>query len=379
VAIPGFGLAGSPAAVMGQHTQILRTFHGERGAPILPSPPPPPPADICWNARYYIQRLLGQGSQGVVYLARREGVDGYFTRVALKLFHRRLDATPEEYAAEMRRIALQAQRVSVIQSDGLVSIRDFVSIGETRIMVLEWVDGLDLGRLLERRRHEALKQRLSRRDWDRLNDVIVTFGEDHCRLKPGIAVDILRGVLNGLSSLHHNGIVHCDLKPSNVMVKRTGAKKIVDIDSSCKPDEDPPHLRGTPYYMAPEQHRGKEIHLQSDIASLGYVLIEMLTGRLLFRDCETYGDLLEEKERLPGRLDEVLPPEVKKSATLRGLVAKMVAVEPRDRFPDAEAAELDRTGAVSFQRQLVKMDLATEYSRELTWWLELMGEPAVGD
>ncbi len=369
---------GSKPISHGDNTQILRTFHGERGVPILPFGSPPPPPDLCWNARYHIQRLLGQGSQGVVYLARREGVDGYYTRVALKLFHRREDSTAEEYALEMRRIALQAQRVSVIQHDNLISIRDFVSIGDTRVMVLEWVDGLDLGRLLDRRRHEALKERLPKKQWDRLNDVVVTLGDDHCRLKPGIAVDILRGCLDGLSSLHHNGIVHCDLKPSNIMVKSTGTKKIVDIDSSCKPAEDPPHLRGTPYYMAPEQHLGRQLQHQSDIASLGYVLIEMLTGRLLFRECETYADLLDAKQKLPARLDQLLPPEVKKSAILRSLVARMVAVDPKDRFADAEAAELDRMGAVSFHRQLVKMDLATEYDRELAWWLDLLSDGETG-
>ena len=140
------------------------------------------------------------------------------------------------------------------------------------------------------------------------------------------------------------------------------------------PAEDPPHWRGTPYYMAPEQHLKKNVQLHSDIASLGYILIEMLTGRLLFRDCDTDADLCEAKLRLPGRLDQILPPEVKKSALLRSLVGKMVAVEPKDRFPDAEAAELDRVGAVSFHRQLVKMDLATEYSRELAWWLDLLNE-----
>lgn len=372
----GAALGGDPgrvgAFVAGEHTEVLRTFHGDRGVPIRPYGVPEPPADLCWNARYYILKLLGQGSQGVVYLARRDGVDGYYTRVALKLFHRHPETSEEGYAAEMRRIALQAQRVSVIQHDNLISIRDFVAIGDTRVMVLEWVDGLDLARLLDKRRHAELEDRLPRSQWEHLNDVIVTSGEDHCRLKPGIAVDILRGCLEGLSSLHHAGIVHCDLKPSNIMVKRTGTKKIVDIDSSCKPSEDPPHLRGTPYYMAPEQHLGRKVQLQSDVASLGYVLIEMLTGRLLFRDCETYADLLEAKQRLPSQLDQILPLEVRKSAILRGLVGKMVAVEPRDRFPDAEAAELDRVGAVSFHRQLVKTDLATVYSRELAWWLDIL-------
>ncbi len=361
---------------MHEKTEVLRTFHGERGTPILPFVPPEPPPDLCWNARYRIQRLLGQGSQGVVYLARREGVDGYFTNVALKLFHRHPDSSPEAYLSEMCRIALQAQRVSVIQHDNLVNIRDFVALGETRVMVLEWVDGLDLGRLLDHRRWKSLKDRLPKADWDRLNDVIVNTGEDHCRLKPGIAVDILRGCLAGLSSLHHYGIAHCDLKPSNIMVKRTGTKKIVDIDSSCMPSNDPPHLRGTPYYMAPEQldPGSRMLDVHSDIASLGYILIEMLTGRLLFRDCVTHRDLLEAKRKLPGRLDQILPPEVKRSAILRGLVEKMVAVAPKDRYPNADAAELERVGAVAFQQQLVKVNLATEYGRELAWWLELLNE-----
>ncbi|HVR76668.1 MAG TPA: serine/threonine-protein kinase [Planctomycetota bacterium] len=356
-------------------SNLLRTFHGHHGKPIPTLELPKPPDDPSWNARYEIQKLLGHGAQGVVYLARRQGVDGYVTNVALKLFYRHPTFSKEEYLTEMRRVALQAQRVSVIQHDNLISIRDFVALGETRVMVLEWVDGLDLARLLEPRRLQALQEFVSKSAWDHLNDVIVTTGEDHCRLRPGIAVDILRGCLEGLSSLHHNGIVHCDLKPSNIMIKRTGTKKIIDIDSSCIPTVDVSTLRGTPYYMAPEQLQGRPVQLQSDIASLGYILLEMLTGKLLFRDAETIQDLLEAKLKLPARLDQVLPPEVKRSAILRGLIGKMIAVDPKDRFPDADAAELDRRmGAVNFHRQLIKMDLSTEYSRELAWWLELLSD-----
>src|ERR1041385_2294531 len=143
----------------------------------------------------------------------------------------------------MRRIALQAQRVSRVQNESLISIRDFVTIGETRVMVLEWIEGMDLERLLPLRRLEKLRGRLTKKLWDHLTDVIVAPGEDHCRLKGGIAVDIIRGCLSGLTSLHHRGIVHCDLKPSNVMIKRTGTKKIIDVDSSFVPDVDPPHFR----------------------------------------------------------------------------------------------------------------------------------------
>jgi serine/threonine-protein kinase len=156
------------------------------------------------------------------------------------------------------------------------------------------------------------------------------------------------------------------------MIKRNGTKKIIDIDSSCVPTEGTQHFRGTPYYMAPEQIRTVDIQAHSDVASLGYILIEMLTGRRLFRECRSKGDLIEAKALLPDRLDTILPPETRKSSTLIGLVRRMVAPDPRDRFRNADAAELDRSGAVSFQNQLVKMNLSTEYSRELSWWLGLL-------
>ncbi len=357
---------------------LLLTYHSSHGRPLPPHIPPQPIEELRWSAHYQVRKLLGHGAQGVVYLARREGVDGYYTNVALKLFYRHPASSLEDYHAEMRRVALQAQRVSRVQHDNLISIRDFVALEETRVMVLEWVDGLDLGRLLDLRRLERLRQRLSKKLWDHLNDVIVGPGEDHSRLKPGIAVDILRGCLAGLSSLHQNGIVHCDLKPSNIMIKRTGTKKIIDIDSSCVPAADPPHLRGTPYYMAPEQLSGKPVQLRSDIASLGYLLVEMLTGRRIFRGCETIPQLLEAKIKLPEILERLLPPEVRADPILFALVAKLVAVEPKDRFADADAAELDRMGAVNFHRHLVKSNLSTEYNRELAWWLGLLGEEPEG-
>jgi len=368
--LDGLDPLGSPAGAPG--AESLRTYHSSLGRPLPEYTPPEPLQELCWSARYQIRRLLGKGSQGVVYLARREGVDGYFTNVALKLFYRNPGLGLEDYQAEMRRIALQAQRVSRVQHDSLISIRDFVTIGETRVMVLEWIDGLDIDHLLDLKRMEALRQQLPKKLWDHLNEVIVTPGEDHCRLKSGIAVDILRGCLTGLASLHQRGIVHCDLKPSNIMIKRTGTKKIIDVDSSCVPSADPPHLRGTPYYMAPEVIRGKPSQVRSDIASLGYVLLEMLTGRRIFKGCDTMAALLDAKMRLPERLKQILPKEVLDDPNLSGLVAKMVAVEPKDRFPDADAAELDHLGAVNFHRQLVKSNLSTEYNRELAWWLDLL-------
>ena len=157
------------------------------------------------------------------------------------------------------------------------------------------------------------------------------------------------------------------------MIKRTGTKKIIDMDSSCVVDEQQPRLRGTPYYMAPEQLQGNPVRLRSDVASLGYVLIEMLTGRFLFRDAKDMRELLEAKLALPDRLETVLPAGVRDDPLLYGLISKMIAIDPAERFSDADDAELDRVGAVSFHRRLVKSDLDTEYTRELAWWMELLG------
>ena len=81
---------------------------------------------------------------------------------------------------------------------------------------------------------------------------------------------------------------------------------------------------------------------------------------------------MEAKLSLPKRLAQMLPAEVRRDSNLCDLVNKMVAVEAQDRFPDADAVDLDRRGAANFHRNLVKTNLSTDYRRELAWWLELM-------
>jgi len=117
------------------------------------------------------------------------------------------------------------------------------------------------------------------------------------------------------------------------------------------------------------------VRYRSDIASLGYVLIEMLTGKLLFKDCNTLDQLLEKKlhlpEELPGLARSVPRYEnLDLRLDLLELCTKMIAIDPKERFPDAEAADLGKLGAASFHRQLVKHNLSAEYSRDLGWWID---------
>ncbi len=78
-----------------------------------------------------------------------------------------------------------------------------------------------------------------------------------------------------LAALHRENIVHGDIKPSNVMLKRTGNAKIIDIGSAFEMDNPPPIRTCTPFYAAPEVLDGGEMTPRSDLASLGYVLIEI--------------------------------------------------------------------------------------------------------
>ena len=359
----------------------MLSYHGALERQAAPARVAEPSEEMSWNARYRILRKLGSGGQGVVYLALREGVDGYSTKVAIKLYARDESVSESSHLKEMERIAHQGQKISEIQQDNLVNIRDFVALEDTRVMVMEWVDGLDLRQLLDAKLYRESEARVTKADWDRLNDVLVSPGEDHCMLRPAAAVDILRGCLAGLSSLHHHEIIHSDLKPSNIMIKRTGTKKLIDMDSSCDRQVDlRAEVRGTPYYMAPELIRERDVRYRSDIASLGYVLIEMLTGKLLFKECKTLDQLLEKKLRLPDELVEYMPryDHIDLRLDLLELCTKMIATDPTERFPDAEAADLGKLGAASFHRQLVKHDLSAEYSRDLGWWIDLV-HPAEGD
>jgi len=155
-----------------------------------------------------------------------------------------------------------------------------------------------------------------------------------------------------------------------VMIKRTGDAKIVDIGSAFSLDDLPARRACTPTYAAPEVLEGEESSPRSDLASLGYVLIEMLSGTPAFAGLSNFRDLLEAKRFLAQRLHKILPDEVVCNQLLMTFLCRLIAPDPVRRFPSAEAADLVKEGAASFHRQLIKGDLASEYDSEIRLWLE---------
>ncbi|MHC4403301.1 MAG: serine/threonine-protein kinase [Planctomycetota bacterium] len=323
-----------------------------------------------WTEHHRLIRPLGSGGQGIVYLSERRGADSFTLPVALKIF------SPERYQDErayddaMGRIAQVAAHVAQIQQDNLLDVHNWVDRHFIRLMEMEWIDGYDLARLLARDMLQRARGRVSNRRWNYINAVVATAGPMQTRLKPGIAIAIIRDCLAALAALHREGIVHGDLKPSNIMLKRTGNAKIVDIGSAFELENVPPRRTCTPSYAAPEVLEGGECSPRSDLASLGYVLIEMLAGAPPFDGRSNYRDLLEAKRFLAQRLQHLLPDEVVSSELLMNFCRGLIAPDPQRRFPSAEAADLVKEGAASFHRQLVKGDLASEYDNEIRLWLE---------
>jgi eukaryotic-like serine/threonine-protein kinase len=328
---------------------------------------------LRWLTRYRKVRLLGSGGQGVVFLSERHGTDHFRLPVALKFFSPEHFRDAEDYDENMRRIARVVARVALIQHDSVLDIHDFIEADGIRILEMEWVDGYDLATLLTPKMFEQSRQRASSQQWQHVTNVIVTEGPLQPRLKPGIAIQVLRECLAGIAALHRAGIVHGDLKPSNIMLKRTGAAKVIDIGSAIDLRAGPGRRFWSPGYAAPEVLAGAESAPQSDLASLGYVLIEMLAGQPLFAGLTTYQELLEAKRQLVHRLPEWLPEEVSCNELLLHLCRRLIAPDPARRFASAEAADLGRKGAAAFHRQLVKGDLASEYGNDIRVWLERLG------
>ena len=202
--------------------------------------------------------------------------------VALKIFSPARYDDARGYDEAMARIAEIAAHVAQIQQDNLLDVHNFVDRNRIRIMEMEWIDGYDLARLMTAEMLDRTHARVSNRRWEQLNDVIVTAGPNQPRLKPGVAISVVRECLAALAALHREGIVHGDLKPSNIMLKRTGNAKIVDIGSAFELTNAPVQRTCTPSYAAPEVLDRGECSPRSDLASLGYVLIEILAGRPVF-------------------------------------------------------------------------------------------------
>ena len=323
-----------------------------------------------WTSHLRLLTKLGAGGQGVVYLTERRGSDGFTLPVALKVFSPERYATPVHYDSDMARIGRVAATVAQIQHENLLVVENFLDRDRIRMMVMEWVEGYDLRRLLKPDLLTNLKPHFSPDRWNYINDVLITEGPMQPRFRSGFAVAIVRTCLEALAAMHRQNIVHSDIKPGNIMLKRTGHSKIIDIGSAFDIADPPQKRTCTPTYAALEVLEGGQVTPRSDLASLGFVLLELLAGKPVFAGLNDYQELVDAKRSLKDRLGDFVPDELVGNELLMSFMTNMIDPDPDTRFADAETANMVDFGAAAFHRQLIKNDLATEYENDLRIWID---------
>ena len=122
-----------------------------------------------WTTHLKLIKELGRGGQGIVYLTRRLGSDDFTLPVALKIFSPERYPSPQEYDADMGRMARVAAKLARIQHDNLLQVYNFLDRDRIRMMVMEWVEGFDLRRLMTPKMFGVVKERFSDKRWAHIN------------------------------------------------------------------------------------------------------------------------------------------------------------------------------------------------------------------
>lgn len=321
------------------------------------------------------EKKLGAGGQGVVYLSHRIGTDNFSLPVALKVFSPLRYETEKDYQDAMRRMATVSTRIALIQHDNLLNVNNWSEQQLIRVMEMEMIDGKDLSTIIHPKTLTWLKEHCIPSRFESLNKVVLDYGTKNLRFQTGAAVTIISECLKGLGALHREKIVHSDVKPSNIMIKRTGSAKIIDMGSAYLLDNLPQRRSCTPAYAPPEVLDNEQPTELSDIASLGYVFLELLTGKTLFSKQNSH---LQEKRSICYRIEQILGYPLCNNSVLVQFCKKLTAPNPADRFQSADEAITSETdGAAAILRQLVMMNLASEYSNDLRVLMEDLSDMSV--
>ncbi|MDB5337060.1 MAG: pknB 33, partial [Planctomycetaceae bacterium] len=265
---------------------------------------------------YELKRKLGQGGMGAVYLA----VDPALKRqVALKILPREKASNPQL----VKRFKAEAQNASQLTHENIVSVYGAGEADGYLYIALEFIDGIDVHDLVERRGVLPVKR----------------------------SIDIIKQVCRALQHALEQGIVHRDIKPANLLVRRDGVVKLADMGLARAVDESTETgitragtTVGTVDYMSPEQARNsKSADVRSDMYSLGCTWFHMLTGAPPFAEGSLTNKLNAHANRTPPDARD------KNEAVPEGVVAvmqRMMAKDPDDRYQTPLELIRDLEGAL---------------------------------
>jgi serine/threonine-protein kinase len=252
------------------------------------------PKDILDVGGFQIQKRLGVGARSTIYLATD---DQDKREVALKrvILERPEDTRIFEQVATEFKVAQTIDHPYVRKCYKLKKIRSMLKVKEM-LLSMELFDGTSL--------------------------------EDSPTLSLLDVLLVFRMVASGLDAMHHKGYVHCDIKPNNILIDKSGSIKIIDLGQSCRIGTVKERIQGTPDYIAPEQVRRNPLGPKTDVFNLGATMYWALTGEnvpTLIPKKDSLGLPIKQERRTPRQIKPKIPEPLSK------LVMDCVEDEPTER------------------------------------------------
>ncbi len=290
-------------------------------------------------SRYHVLDILGTGGMGSVF----RGWDPKLERpVAIKTVHMGGESKATVGEAEQRHVLLrEAVTVAKFNHPNIVSIYDLEDTTDAAFLAMEFVDGMSLERLIEK------------------------IGI----LRVELAVPLIVQIARGLEAAHHAGVIHCDIKPANILLGRDGAVKVTDFGiarTAVRATGDLSGVFGTPGYLPPEAMLSTAFTPTADLFAVGAVFYELLTGdpphvgknaqETLLKTATVAAVPVREKNRsVPPAVDDIVlgllhkNPDLRRPTTARELADSLGAIAARNNWKWTPPPLLtgERVGGVS--------------------------------
>ena len=256
--------------------------------------------------KYEIKELLGRGGMGTVYKAYQPALE---RDVAIKLIHLDHASSPTTVA----RFRREAKVVAALRHPGIIQVHDFDVDDDMLYMVMEYVPGESLGQHLAGIHVQGRQLPLEE------------------------ALRLFRLIAQAVAYAHRQGVIHCDLKPGNVLLTTQGQPVLTDFGIgrfiSGEQRTLTADVMGTPHYMSPEQASGGEVGAYTDVYALGVILFELTTGEIPFRGNTAMSIIFKhvnEPPPSPRSINPNLPQSVEQ------IIQKALSKDPAGRYPSAQ-------------------------------------------